>query len=170
MSHMGQKDPLDQTTPNTKWTLRKGDKIVALLEEGRFKVHACAIANIHITTLHNWIEADEKELHRDIELDETEERGEGNKPWPGFTGFSSRVREAEAKYCIQAEAQLEKLASAGKNPDWKSEAWLLEKKFPKLYGEAAKQIELSGKLTVNRSDIIKAIDEAEKDEDNEKSD
>lgn len=155
MSHMGQKDPLTHTTtPNTKWTPERGNKIVALLIAGKFRNHACAIVGIEYHTLYNWIKASEKGEHED---------------WPGFHDFHLRVGQADAAYCEVAERELKRLASAGKNPDWKSEAWLLEKKFPKLYGEAAKQIELSGKLTINRSDIIKAIDDAEGEED-EKSD
>lgn len=149
MSHMGQNDPLDTPLPNTKWTEAKGNKIVALLIQGRFKAHACAIVGIEPKTLYNWIEASEKGEHED---------------WPGFHGFHLRVQQAHAAYCEKAEAEIERLADKGRNPDWKAYSWLLEKKFPGLYGEAAKKVELSGGLTISRTDIIKAIDEDEAEE------
>jgi hypothetical protein len=133
------------TLNNTKWTKKIGEKLVELLRDGRFKAHACAIVGIDVKTLYNWLEASEKGEHED---------------WPGFQGFHLRVGEASAEYCKKMEDKLDKYASEGKNPDWRGAAWLLEKKFPKQYGEAAMQVEISGGVHISLEQLVDGIDKA----------
>jgi hypothetical protein len=151
---MGQKDP----STTTKWTKEKGDKIIELLKEGRFKVHACAINHITLQTFYNWIEASQEGKH--VNPDSPE----GDVYWPGFEDFANRVLEAEAEYCRSVEEKLDNYAKSGKNPDWKGPAWLLERKFPKLYGEAASKVEISGSVNIGIPDIQKAIADAKKEQ------
>ena len=107
---------------------------------------------IDVKTLYNWIELSEKGEHGPKSKTRT---------WPGFQGFHFRVREADAEFCGQMESDVRTYGWAGKNPDWKAIAWLLEKKFPGMYGEAAKKVELSGKVQVGMDDLIRLIDEDE---------
>jgi len=137
---------------STKWTKARGEKIVSLLREGRFKAHVCAKVGIDRKTLYNWISESENGQHKD---------------WPGFPGFHLRVLEAEADYCQELEKELLIRAAEGKNPDWKGAAWMLEKKHPLLYGDQAKKVELSGSVRITISDILDAIDAAEKGDDGE---
>jgi hypothetical protein len=137
---------------HSKWTPEKGDKIISLLEEGKFKVHAAAMVGIDRTTLYHWINESEKGEHED---------------WEGFNDFHIRVTEAESKYCQKMEDEINRLAAAGKNPDWRGAAFLLERKHPGLYGEKKKEIELSGGVKFSIPDLIAAIDEAEKERDND---
>jgi hypothetical protein len=85
--------------------------IVKSLRHGAYQVHAANGAGISITTLQRWVK-----LGRN-----------GVEP---YVRFAEDVDRARAEDALRNQA----IISAAALKDWKAAAWLLERKFPKLYG------------------------------------
>ena len=90
-------------------------KIVRIVAAGGFKSHAAASCRV-----------DAKTLERCISWGR-----EGREP---FAAFVADLDAAQADDAIE----LEKTIRAHGADDWKAPAWLLERKFPKLYGDRGK--------------------------------
>ena len=84
--------------------------VLAALETGMHRSKAASAAGIHHQTLYNWIEARE-----DVRL---------------------QVEQAEATFIA---GRLAVITTASEKPqNWTAAAWLLERRFPELYGQRQK--------------------------------
>lgn len=104
----------------SKFTPKVTGKILELVGKGHYLETACAVAGVVPLTVRNWLRRGE--------------RGE-----PGFAEFAQKFGEAELQ--VQ-DKYLDRIDDVGKD-DWRSSAWVLEKRFPKTWGN--KSVEVSGK-------------------------
>ena len=90
--------------------------IVDALKNGGYKTHAAHAAGISRETLDVWIEAGRA----------------GREP---FVRFAHECDMARAQDALRNQAIVSAAAVRKIEGDWKAAAWLLERKYPKLYGK-----------------------------------
>lgn len=98
-------------------TQKVHDEIVRHLKTGAFLEHAARAAGVTSRSARRWIERGK--------------RGEGDK----FVRFYEDVERERALDAIRAQAVV--TAAMVRDRDWKAAAWLLERKYPALYSNAA---------------------------------
>jgi hypothetical protein len=91
-------------------------QIVDALKSGGYKTHAAHAAGISRECLDLWIEAGR----------------EGREP---FVRFALECDRARAEDALRNQAIVSAAAVRKIEGDWKAAAWLLERKYPKLYGK-----------------------------------
>jgi len=96
----------------TKLTPMVQDRILQALRAGAYRGTACAFAGISKTAFGNWILWGE----------------EGRKP---YADFAQAVAKAEADFIVASTTSI-RLAS---KTQWQAAAWLLERKYPEMYGQ-----------------------------------
>lgn len=90
------------------------------LRAGAFLTHAAEAAEVSVDAVKDWVE---KGLAGDARYRE----------------FAIEVRRLQAEDAIRNQAVVSTAAVRRHDGDWKAAAWNLERKFPKLYGQAALQ-------------------------------
>lgn len=96
-------------------------EIVRYLKAGAFKTHAAQAAGVSISALESWL---------------TKGR-EGVEP---YVQLARDVEQAIATDAVRNQAIISQAAQGRISGDWKAAAWNLEKKHPKLYGSAAREV------------------------------
>lgn len=109
------------------------DALCRLVRQGDFLCVAAGKVGIHRTTVDRWVneEVDEKSQSLRSRL---------------LRYFQSEYARARSENCSKLEADMQ----ATGVEDWKMYAWLLEKKFPKLYNSVTKidaDVKHSGELS-----------------------
>lgn len=103
-------------------------KIVALLRAGNFAAAAARVAGISPRTFWRWMERGEADDEHDVESE--------------FCQFWRSCDRARA----EAEAiRVQHIATAGKEGDWRADAWWLERAHPKHWGPPSQRLELDAK-------------------------
>lgn len=100
-------------------------KIVKNLQAGAFKTHAAQAAGISHHTLDVWLKWGR----------------EGREP---YAQFAEDCEQAIAEDAVRNHLVITKAALGPIEGDWKAAAWLLERKFPDLYGQIAALRALTG--------------------------
>jgi hypothetical protein len=98
------------------YNLQVHKQIIDALKSGGYKTHAAHAAGISRDTLDNWIEAGRA----------------GREP---FVRFAQECDKARADDALRNQAIVSAAAVRRIEGDWKAAAWLLERKYPKLYGK-----------------------------------
>lgn len=114
--------------PKGKFTPERTDAIIKAIQEGCPHETAAAAAGIATSTFYAWIE-----------------KGEGFQTGI-YREFADNVRRAEAL----AEAErISRIDRAGKEGDWKADAWYLERRYPERWGRKHFSADLnhSGEVT-----------------------
>lgn len=102
----------------TKLTPEVEETILRHLRTGAFRKHAAEAAGVTEFAFDDWMR-----------------RGaEGEKP---FAQFAQKVRKAQAEDAIRSQSIITRAQLGKIDGDWKAAAWTLERKYPKLYGQAA---------------------------------
>lgn len=102
-----------KTGPKGKFTPERIRKIIKALKEGSPHETAAALAGIGKTAFYEWLKKGEKA-----------KTGE-------YRAFYDKVKEAEA----YAEAErVRRINKAGREGDWKADAWYLERRYPDKWG------------------------------------
>ena len=107
------------------------DKMIEMLSRGVPPSTVCRYAGVHYTTFRRWMEVG----------------AEGTNPV--YTEFLDRVAKAEAK----AEITLLGKMDAFHDEDWKSVAWMLERRWPENWARRDRH-EISGELIVNKKEKL----------------
>jgi hypothetical protein len=94
--------------------------IVKHLKSGAFLTHAAEAAQVSVEAAKDWVE---KGLAGDRR----------------YQAFALEVRKVQAEDAIRNQAVVSTAAVRHHGGDWKAAAWNLERKYPKLYGQAAMQ-------------------------------
>lgn len=108
--------------PKGKLTPERSRKIIKAIKEGSPHETAAQSAGISVSTFYLWLEKGEQF-----------ETGQ-------YAEFSEKVRQAEA----QAESErIRRINKAGKEGDWKADAWYLERRYPDKWGRRHFSADLS---------------------------
>lgn len=114
--------------PKGKFTPERTRKIIKAIKEGSPHETAAAAAGISTSTFYKWLEKGEQYetgVYRD---------------------FVDNIAQAEA----QAESErIRRINKAGREGDWKADAWYLERRYPEKYGRRFISADLnhSGEVT-----------------------
>ena len=106
--------------PLHKFTKEVQETILRHLKAGAYLSHAAEAAGIEGRTLHYWLEWG----------------AEGKKP---YAAFALQVRKLRAEDAIRSQSIVTRAQLGHIEGDWKAAAWSLERKHPKVYGQAAAQ-------------------------------
>tara|TARA_Y100000593_G_scaffold560_1_gene1047 strand:- start:793 stop:1305 length:513 start_codon:yes stop_codon:yes gene_type:complete len=125
----------------TKFTPKVKAALLKALSVGTPLEIACRGAGIHRETLRLW--------HQQAEAGDEEKRG-----------FFGLVEEAQAKHVAQG---LERIASAAEDPRyWKAQAWILERRYPKYFGQ---KMEVGGRIDSTHTEyshrVVEILDDGE---------
>jgi hypothetical protein len=90
------------------------------LKAGAFFTHAAEAAEVSVDAARDWLE-------------------KGLAGSKRYAAFALEVRRLQAEDAIRNQAVVSTAAVRRHEGDWKAAAWNLERKFPKLYGQAALQ-------------------------------
>jgi|GEM_PF-1168510 len=102
----------------TKLTPEVEETILRHLRMGAFRKHAAEAAGISDFAFDDWMRRGD----------------EGEKP---FAAFVEKVRKAQAEDALRSQSIITRAQLGKIDGDWKAAAWVLERKYPKLYGQAA---------------------------------
>jgi hypothetical protein len=111
----------------TKYNDDVSKRIANAISVGATKRLAAAMGGINITTLLDW------------------EQGKGGIPKSAFREFRQRLDEAEAHAAMRKLARIE---NAGREGDWRADAWWLERRLPDEYGKSVADIRFSGGIEI----------------------
>lgn len=128
---MGRNAPKATPTPRTKLTGIVQAQIVSYVLAGSYYSHACMAAGIAAETGDRWLK-----------------RGEAKDAKDPYLGFAKAIREAQGKDILRNVNAISQAATGKKakttddgqileaaiSADWKAAAFLLERKYPKLWG------------------------------------
>ena len=89
------------------------EKLIQAIEIGVSYIHACAYAGIHYDTFNRWRNRGEEET-----------KGQ-------YHDFYVAIKEAEGRGVAKSFAKIQTAASEGA---WQAAAWILERRYPELYG------------------------------------
>lgn len=118
----------------TKLTAAVQRKIVKAIKAGATHDLAALYAGISRTSFYDW-----------------KARGEAGEE--GFTNFSDAIELAEGKGAVDL---LEKIKTAAQDPkEWRAGAWLLERRYPDMYGRQKLDINHSGTVALTWADMIR---------------
>lgn len=110
----------------TKLTPAVQEALVDLLKKGVTRQAAAAAVGIGYATLTEWVARGER-------------RDPDRRTGEDFAEFAAVLRGAEAEFEALTIARLQEYAAAGANPDWRAQAWLLERRFSEQWGNRGKQ-------------------------------
>lgn len=102
----------------TKLTPEVEETILRHLRTGAFRKHAAEAAGVTEFAFDDWMRRG----------------GEGEKP---FAAFVEKVRRVQAEDAIRSQSIITRAQLGHIEGDWKAASWNLERKYPKLYGQAA---------------------------------
>jgi predicted DNA-binding transcriptional regulator AlpA len=93
-------------------------EILRLVRSGHFTTTICNRVGIGRTTLWNWVH-----------------QGELNPEHEPYGTFAKQFREAESRAVIRQLTKLRAYGAGkfGKDADWKSVAWFMERRWPKMF-------------------------------------
>lgn len=111
----------------TKLTPEVEETILRHLRTGGYQVHAAEAAGVTYDAMRKWIL-----------------RGEAGERV--YADFATKVRKVLAEDALRSQSIITRAALGG---DWKAAAWSLERKHPKLYGQAARQA--AATVTINNA-------------------
>ena len=109
------------------------DKICLLLRKGHFKKTACAAAGISYSTFKRWMQQGSERAWQSCQTQDDLDKILPYRYAVEQVGLA--VAEAEALY-------LDDIRTAARNGEWRAAAWMMQKRFPKNWGDVKKlQIE-----------------------------
>lgn len=108
--------------PKGKLTPERSRKIIKAIKEGSPHETAAASAGIAPSTFYDWL-------------------AKGEQYETGvYREFAEKIRQAEA---IAESERIRRINKAGKEGDWKADAWYLERRYPDKWGRRHISAELS---------------------------
>jgi predicted DNA-binding transcriptional regulator AlpA len=112
-------------------------EILRLVRSGHFTTTICNRVGIGRTTLWTWIH-----------------QGEANPEHEPYGTFAKQFREAESRAVIRQLTKLRAYGSGkyGKDADWKSVAWFMERRWPKMFAGRSEENRERDEPTSNKAD------------------
>jgi len=129
------------------------DELTGYLAEGLYIEHACSLVGIHDSTFHSWMRRARQEQA---------DRNAGLDPTPDNDIFLHLLASVEKAHAIAAREHLGNIRAAANDGTWQASAWILERKFPKMWGRVDRT-ELSGpgegpiRVNVSTEDLERKI-------------
>lgn len=115
--------------PVSKYTERRVARLVEALELGASLKLAAGAAGISYETLRRWMREGEQD------------------PGSQYAELVSRIHEAEGRLAVVCMSHIQRAAGRGA---WQASAWILERRFPDLYGRKNRTtVEHAGSVTVD---------------------
>lgn len=117
-------------------------RVVLAIQRGLYLTHAAALAGVPPAVLRDWLA-----------------RGDAGEP--AYEGFALAVVQAEASTVEALTSEIRNAKGKGDGP-WASRAWLLERRWPSLYGrrtESAVTVSAGGKLQPLTRDVLELTSE-----------
>ena len=123
----------------SKLTVELQNEICTRIAQGMNKSDACAAVGIHRQTLHNWLrKGAAKEAEQYTDFYNAYQTAHRTAVQSSYQQLVQRVLEGDVQVRTEQDADGKVLKVVKtETRSWRSAVWLLEQRFPHLFGEAA---------------------------------